>query len=63
VPQEPGWWVIENRFAERSVAYLANDGTLFPCTTEYDSYMPAGSYTQYRFVRRIDLDSLEMESA
>lgn len=61
--REPGWWVIENRYDERSVAYLSNDGTLFPCTTEYDSYMPAGSYDDYRFVRRIDLDSLEVEPA
>jgi len=61
--REPGWWVIESRFEERSVAYLSNDGTLFPCVTEYDSYMPRGSYEQYRFVRRIDIDSLEFEAA
>ena len=56
---EPGWWVIEDEFDSRSVAYLSSDGTLFPCVTEYDSYMPEGSYEWCRFVRRIDLDSLE----
>lgn len=58
---KPGWWVIENRYDERSVAYLSSDGTLFPCTTQYDSYMPAGSYGEYRFIVRIDLDSLAVD--
>jgi hypothetical protein len=62
--REPGWWIIEDRrFDSRSVAYLSSDGTLFPCVTESDSYMPAGNYDRYRFIRRIDLDSLEVEAA
>jgi|688.fasta_scaffold2512852_1 hypothetical protein len=61
--REPGWWIIESKWDDRSVAYLSSDGTLFPCVTEYDSYLPAGTYEQYRFIRRIDLDSLEVESA
>jgi hypothetical protein len=61
--REPGWWIIASQWDSRSVAYLGNDGTLFPCVTEYDSYLPPGMYEQYRFIRRIDLDSLEVESA